>query len=153
MVFARFAFVLFLLVPGLAHAEAKPLEVVIAKSVIYPGQTISEDMLRSVETMKSPPVGMSVVTQKDQLIGMIGVQTILPGRFISTSHVRPPAVINSGDLVTVTFAGAGFSIALTGIALQEAGFGETLLVRNVETGKTIRGHVLPDGSIQTGGPR
>ncbi|MEM9999775.1 MAG: flagellar basal body P-ring formation chaperone FlgA [Pseudomonadota bacterium] len=152
MVFARLVFLL-LLVPVAALAEPNRIDVVVAQGVIYPGQTINEAMLRVVETGKSPPPGMRVAMEKAQLVGKIGTQTILPGRFISLDSVRAPSIIKAGDSVTITLSGAGFSIGMTGIALQEAGLGDALLVRNIETGKTIRGHVSPDGSVHIGGLR
>jgi flagella basal body P-ring formation protein FlgA len=136
-----------LLCGGLASAAGGDNVVITVNRVIYPGQTVPADAV--VETQLRRPLidGTVVIRDAGDLIGMVAARTILPKRLIAPSAVREAYAIEAGEAATVYYRQGALTIAMDAVALQSAGFGEPIRVRNTASGRTISGVVMPDGSV------
>lgn len=134
---------------AIAHASA--LEggdvVVTVNRVIYPGQTVPADAV--VETRLRQPLsaGTQALRSRAELVGMVAARTILPKRLIAPNAVRDAYAIQAGQTTTVYYRQGALTIAMDAVALEPAGFGDPIRVRNTQSGRTISGTVMPDGSI------
>jgi flagella basal body P-ring formation protein FlgA len=64
------------------------------------------------------------------------------------SSVR--AVANGAE-VKLVYTDGGLSIVTSALALEAGGIGDTIKVRNSDSGLTISGVIQPDGSVSVGG--
>jgi flagella basal body P-ring formation protein FlgA len=127
---------------------ARAEQVIAAPRIIYPGQVISEGMLSVVEIGAEPQYGPDYAHDSRQLAGKIAVRTILPGRPIALAQVRQPDVVEAGHPVRVTYKHAGLKISIKALALSSGGIGETIQLRNPDSGKPITGLIRADGSVE-----
>lgn len=134
----------FWLAGGAAHAEPTA---VVPTQVIYPGDAIEPSLLRVVE-VTNPNVRTDYVSSLAELQGAVARRTLLPGRVIPVSAVREAYVLERGQPVRLVFSQSGLVISATGSPLQSAGIGDFIQVRNIETGVTVSGTVMADGTVR-----
>ena len=77
----------------------------------------------------------------------MAAKTILPNRLIVPSALREAYAIEAGETATVYYRNGGLSIVMDAVALQSAGYGKPIRVRNTLSGRTISGVVMPDGTV------
>lgn len=138
---------LLLLCVGNAFAAGGDNVVITVNRVIYPGQTVPADAVVESRLRKPLPKGTVVIRDPNQLVGMVAAKTILPKRLIAPSALREAHAIEAGELTTVYYRQGALTIVMDAVALQSAGFGDPIRVRNTTSGRTIAGVVMPDGSV------
>lgn len=120
------------------------------KAIIYPGESITDEMLED----KSFPVNERTATtqfvSRDGLIGKVARRTLLPGDMIAQTSVDNPRLVKIGANVRIIFVDAGMQISATGVAQQAGALGDMIRVRNEDSGLFVTGRVHADGSIQVG---
>lgn len=119
---------------------------------IYPGDTIQESYLvdRDFAGKPTAPHG-GVIESRSDLVGKLARRTLLPGVPIPVNAVTVPNTISNGTRVRVVFHQNGLTIETYAIALQAGKIGESISVRNPDSGTTISGVVQADGSVRVGG--
>lgn len=128
-----------------AHAAQS---VPVAAVTIYPGEIIRDGMLTERD-LPDDFAGQSVtVLDRATLIGKTVRRTLLPGMPILIAAVAEPKVVTVGAMVRVIYQDGDLSIATYGSALQAGAVGDTIAVRNSESGLTISGVIAKDGSIR-----
>ena len=132
---------------GPVHAE-DPMPT--PKAVIYPGDVISDDMLVD-EVPPNPAVGGPFASSRAEVVGKAARLTLLPGRPIPLQGVNNPRVVSNGGAVSLVYIDGGLTIVASGSALQDGALGQWVKVRNVDSGVTVVGKVMPDGSVRVGG--
>lgn len=130
-----------------SFANAQEMAIV-AKRVIYPGQTISVDALSRVDASNCSNCDAGYIQDALQVTGKIAVKTIIPGKLIFPEYVRSASAVMPGKEVDVLFQKGSLSISMRGLPLSEAGSGESVSVRNRESGTIIVGIVQPDGTVK-----
>jgi flagella basal body P-ring formation protein FlgA len=128
-------------------AEDAATQFPVARRTIYPGDTITEDMivLKGADQMKG--VG-AFVTDSESLIGKTSRRTLLPGQPIPKVAIREAYVVFQGRTVQVIFHSGTVTITGIALALESGGAGEMINARNPDSGIIIRGVVQPDGSLR-----
>ena len=121
-----------------------------AKAVIYPGDIVSDDALADVPLSSAGGGGPFALSRVD-VVGKAARRTLLPGRAIPLAAIDNPRLVRSGAEVTMVYIDGALTITTTGAALQDGAAGETVKVRNADSGVTIQGRVRSDGSILVGG--
>ena len=116
--------------------------------VIYPGDIISEAMLVDVDVRDLARAGGAVIDHRSALIGRAARRTLLPGAAISPAWVEAPRAVSHGATVKIVFEEGGLSIASSASALQAGAVGDTIRLRNPESGIIIAGAIQPDGSVR-----
>jgi flagellar basal body P-ring formation protein FlgA len=117
---------------------------------IYPGDTINESMLKDRTFPENYRYRTAVIESHRVLAGKMARRTLLPGEPIPMNAVDDPKLVTRGVQAQIMFEEGGLSIMGTGIPLQSGTLGETIQVKNVDSGRIITGRVQPDGRIRIG---
>lgn len=139
------------LAAGLTAARAGTVDLPVPKITIYPGDTITAEML----VTKPVPLddgSLPVARSQEAAIGKVARRTLIAGKPIIASFLGDPQVVRQGKSVRIVFSEGPLTISGIGLALQPGGVGETISLRNLDSGAVIRGVVEPDGSVRIAGP-
>ena len=120
-----------------------------ARVIIYPGDIIRDDMLTDIP-VRNEPFG-PFARDHSEVVGKAARLTLLPGRPIPLRGVDNPRIVVNGSQVKLVYIDGGLSIMATGAALQDGTIGEMVKVRNSDSGVTIVGKVMADGTVRVGG--
>ncbi len=120
------------------------------KAVIYPGDIIDGEMLADIPAAIDGDGGPYASTRAE-LIGKMARRTLLPGRPIATRAIDNPRVVRNGADVQIVYVEGGLTIVAVGSAMQDAGVGEIIKVRNSDSGVIVSGEVRPDGTVRVNG--
>ncbi|MDY8108910.1 flagellar basal body P-ring formation chaperone FlgA [Fulvimarina sp. 2208YS6-2-32] len=143
------AFVLAAMVAAGAHAAE--LDLPVPGTVVYPGQdVVSAGLSTRTFVVRDEKVGLFVADQGD-LHGYVARRTLLPGKAIRHSDLTLPDAVKAGTNVTLIYRDDGLVITGLGTALQSGQEGETIRVRNTDSGITVSGRIAPDGTISIEG--
>lgn len=132
---------------GSAFAQGAVPMAVIPTEVIYPGQTLDAAILREVE-VTNPNLRSDYVHKIDEVDGMVTTRTLLPGRVIPVSSVREAYAVERGKTVRLVYRDGALTISAPGMPLQNAAVGDSIRVRNVDSGITVSGTVTGDGEVE-----
>jgi flagella basal body P-ring formation protein FlgA len=117
---------------------------------IYPGDTINESMLKDRTFPENYRYRTAVIESPRVLVGKMARRTLLPGEPIPMNAVDDPKLVTRGVQTQIMFEEGGLSIMGTGIPLQSGTLGETVQVKNADSGRIITGRVQSDGRIRIG---
>ena len=131
-------------------ATADPRVALSARRVIYPGDIISSETLGETINIAASPGYGTVSEGKELLIGKRAKRTLLPGQPILIADVENPRVVVNGSQVRIAYRENNMSIFASGLALQNGSAGDTIRVRNSDTGLSVSGVVQPDGTVAVG---
>jgi flagellar basal body P-ring formation protein FlgA len=137
------AFAAAMLVCAGAVAEERSLPV--PRMTIYPGDLIRETMLRSEPFDIG---GEPYVASASDIVGRVARRTLLAGRPILVDAVEDPRAVANGALVQMIYAQPGIEITASGQALQAGRVGDSIRVRNVESGLVVSGLVTAEGTVR-----
>lgn len=128
------------------NAVAQPTAVV-PQNMIYPGETISSDMVKLVDVINPnlKPGYAKVIAQVD---GLVTTKTLLPGRTIPVSALRQAYLVERGETVKLVYSANGIILTAQAIALQNGALGEMVRARNVDSGLTILATIMADGNLK-----
>ncbi len=118
---------------------------------IYPGDTINESMLKDRAYPDNYRFRTAVVESPRILIGKTVRRTLLPGEAIPLNAVDDPKLVTRGVPTSIVFQEGGLTIVGVGTPLQNGTIGESIQVKNVDSGRIILGRVEADGKIRIGG--
>jgi flagella basal body P-ring formation protein FlgA len=136
---------------GTLHGAVAEERVLPVPSVtIYAGDTIQESMLKDRTFPDNYRYRTAVVESPRVLAGKMARRTLLPGEPIPMNAVDDPKLVTRGAQAQIVFEEGGLSIMGVGIALQSGTMGETIQVKNVDSGRVITGRVQADGRIRIG---
>ena len=136
-----------LLLAGVWSAAAADPVAVIPTRIIYPGQIVEAHMLEMVP-VTNRNIRRDYASSMDQVAGMVTRRTLLPGRVIPVSSVREPYAVERGSVVTMVFSRDGLTITAPGSPLANGLVGDFIRIRNVNTGVTVSGTVMADGTVR-----
>ncbi|SCY06422.1 flagellar basal body P-ring formation chaperone FlgA [Microvirga guangxiensis] len=131
-----------------ASSEGRVLPV--PSVTIYPGDLISESMLKDRVFPENYRFRTAVVESPRVLVGKAARRTLLPGEPIPMNSVDDPKLVTRGAQTAILFEEGGLSIVGIGIPMQSGALGETVQVKNVDSGRIITGRVQADGRIRIG---
>jgi len=136
---------------GVAVAHAEDRTVPTPNQVIYPGDVIRESMLVDTSIYDLPAADGAIVDRRAALVGKVATRTLLPGHAIAAFAVVNPRAVANGAQVKLVYTDGGLSIVTSALALEGGGVGDTIKVRNSDSGLTISGVIQADGSVSVGG--
>lgn len=137
---------------GVVSARAAGIEVPVPRVTVYPGTVIEAAMLGERAFRLSPAAQESTISSREALVGKVARQTLLPGRPITTGSIREPYAVTQGEAALVVFQSGALTITINGLALQSGAVGDAVSVRNVDSGRLIKGTVGADGAVHVGDP-
>lgn len=133
------------LVPALAWAGTGVA--IVPERTIYPGETLTHEMLRAVEVI-NPNLAPGYANTVAEVAGLVTTRTLLPGRTIPVNALREAWAVERGSAVKLVFAHKGLVITAQGTPMKNAAIGEVVRARNIESGIVISGTVMNDGTIR-----
>lgn len=96
--------------------------------------TVGNDLLRSIEAASGHRL----------------LRSVAPGTMLRLSMLEQVPTVRRRDRVTIKIESPGFAVSAAGEALENGGPGNRVLVRNLSSGKKLRGIVAADGNILIG---
>lgn len=136
---------------GMCHRAAAEERILPVPTVtIYPGDMISESMLKDRTFPETYRFRTAMVESPRVLAGKTARRTLLPGEPIPMNAVDDPKLVTRGVQTAIVFEEGALSIVGIGIPLQSGTLGETIQVKNVDSGRIITGRVQADGKIRIG---
>jgi flagella basal body P-ring formation protein FlgA len=120
---------------------------VVPTEVIYPGDVISSGQLELVEVTNPNLAGDYAKAIKD-VTGMVSKRTLLAGRTISVSGLRPPFAVTRGANVRLVMSVGPMTITAAGTPLDDGAVGDIVRARNMDSGIIVSGTVLENGTIR-----
>ena len=145
---------LFALLPLPALAVATQdvgVRVVVPVHDIPRGQTISESDL-TYATLPGNAMMAGVVTSVTVAKDMEARRMLRAGEAFRSDDVRRPIVVIKGETVTMLFNAPGVELTATGRAMGEGGVGDTVMVQNPASFRTINGVISAPGTVVATGP-
>jgi flagella basal body P-ring formation protein FlgA len=133
-------------------ADGAEMQVPVPSVTIYPGQVIDSSMLVDADVETAAALPPSTVTSTDELIGKVARQTLLPHHPVVQSAVRETWLIKQGQAASIVFQSGALTITSAGLALQSGSPGDMVSVRNVDSGRIVKGTIGADGSVHVGDP-
>jgi flagella basal body P-ring formation protein FlgA len=133
-----------LLVTDAALADTRTA--VVPKRIIYPGEEIQAGQLELVE-VTNPNIVKGFAQNVDEVSGLVTKRTLLPGRVILVSALREPFLVSRGTTVQMVFDNGSLVIRASGTPLQDGAAGELIRIRNKDSGVTVSGTVMADGTV------
>ncbi|HEV7246046.1 MAG TPA: flagellar basal body P-ring formation chaperone FlgA [Shinella sp.] len=133
-----------LLVTDAALADTRTA--VVPKRIIYPGEEIQAGQLEVVE-VTNPNIVKGFAQNVDEVSGLVTKRTLLPGRVILVSALREPFLVSRGTTVQMVFDNGSLVIRASGTPLQDGAAGELIRIRNKDSGVTVSGTVMADGTV------
>ncbi len=133
-----------LLVADAALADTRTA--VVPKRIIYPGEEIQAGQLELVE-VTNPNIVKGFAQNVDEVSGLVTKRTLLPGRVILVSALREPFLVSRGTTVQMVFDKGSLVIRASGTPLQDGAAGELIRIRNKDSGVTVSGTVMADGTV------
>jgi len=134
---------------GAALAQSSPTP--IPRAVIYPGEIIRDDMLVDAPDDEIDAHTGAFARTRASLVGKMARRTLLPGRAIALAAIDNPRLVIIGTEVKLVYVEGGLRIVTSGAALQDGAVGDTVKVRNSDSGVTVSGLVQTDGTVRIGG--
>lgn len=139
-----------MLVSGTQSGMAEALMLPVPTVTIYPGDVITDSMIRERSFPESFRARSAVVEAPFALIGKVARRTLLPGEAIPSNAVDEAKIVTRGVATQVVFEENGLTITTMGTPLQSGSLGEQIRVRNTDTGRIILGVVQADGRVRIG---
>ncbi|MFA7496241.1 MAG: flagellar basal body P-ring formation chaperone FlgA [Acidithiobacillus sp.] len=120
--------------------------VVIAATPLSAGTILSARDLTIVHRDTAGLSG-STLSNLHQAIGQVLRFGTLAGQPITTTMLDAPEVVHAGEQITLYAEGEGIRIATIADAIENGRPGQTILVRNLQSGRVVRGTVTPQGHV------
>lgn len=131
-------------------AAAEDMRAPSPRRIIYPGEVITETMLTDAPLVADRFRGPVVLAPED-ILGMVAVRTLLPGHSIPVSAISMPKIVRAGASVKMIYIDGGLTITTDGDALQDGTAGQTIKLRNADSGVVVSGRINSDGTVVVGG--
>ena len=129
-----------------------PVQLAINQNVVVAARPLSADRVISAADLAvvqrdTNGLGGPALTNPQQAIGQVLRFGTLAGQPITTSMLNAPEVVRAGEQVTLYAEGDGIRIATIANAIENGRPGQAILVRNVQSGRVIRGTVTARGTV------
>lgn len=143
---ARLRFIMIgLCLVGVSNIGATYADTVIAAGTIRGATLIGPSDVSLVEG-DTP----GAVSDPAQVIGMEARINLYPGRPIRTGDLRPPAIVERNEIVTIRYEHGGLLVITEGRAMDRAAQGEPLRVLNLSSRQTVTATAMSHGLVSVG---
>ncbi len=129
-----------------AAKETTPIPV--PKNVIFPGQVISNALLKERLVPVDYVNRVSVQVNRSDTVGMVARTTLMPNQPIFTNSVVEPDVVKVNRPTIMEYVSGTLRITAEVVPLVSAKKGEFVRARNVHSGSIVTGIAMDNGMIQ-----
>src|SRR5882724_13451560 len=137
---------------GMSLAPARAEDVItipVPTVTIYPGQVIGDENLTD-RTFYQSQVASGYVDSQDFLVGKVAKRTLLPDHPISANAIGEDDLVKRGTAVQLVFQQPGLTITTYASPLEDGSAGDSIRVRNTDSGTIVVGVIQPDGTVRVG---
>jgi len=133
------------LAPHMAMSREKIA--IVPTATIFPGEVITRSKLTEV-AVTNPNIAPGFSENLIDVVGKVSKKTLIAGRTIPLGELRDPFAVQRGATVRITYSKGGMNLSASGTAIEDAMSGDAVRVRNRDTGVTISGTAMQDGSVE-----
>ncbi len=94
-----------------------------------------------------PECPLTPFKSAEELIDYVALRDIPQGREVKRNFLSKKPMVRAGERVTVLYRRGGLEISFEGIALEKGYYREEVSVKSLNTGRTLRGKVIADGTV------
>jgi flagella basal body P-ring formation protein FlgA len=116
-------------------AIGRPIRVLVAETLIRPGETFTDLNTEHQEILTGAPDG--AVSDLSALGRSVATSQIQPGSILRYIDARREEDVQKGEAIRLTVARESFQLEMDVIALESAFIGDTIKLTNPESGATI----------------
>ncbi len=120
--------------------------VVVAARALEAGRTLTAADLASIRR-NTAQLAANAVPSAESIVGKVLRYNVAAGQPILENMLLQPEVIRYGQAVTLVAEGQGVRLTALGSAMENGRTGQDILVRNVQSGKVVRGLVDAAGEV------
>ncbi len=120
----------------------------VPKNVIFPGQVISDALLRERVVPVEYLTRVSVQIDRTTTVGMVARTTLMPNQPIFTNSIIQPDVVRVNRPTVMEYVSGTLRITAEVMPLVTAKKGEFVRARNIHSGSIVTGIAMGDGTIQ-----
>ncbi|WP_234901848.1 flagellar basal body P-ring formation chaperone FlgA [Agrobacterium rubi] len=131
--------------PQAAFSQQK--HAVVPTGTIFPGETITRERVTEV-LVTNPNLAPGYADDAKLVIGKVSKRTLVAGRTITVADLRDPFAVQRGAAIRITYSMGGMNLSASGTAIEDAMAGEVVRVRNRDTGVTITGTAMENGTVE-----
>ena len=147
----RLALILATFLATSVAAAAGTVEFPVPSVTILVGDTITDDLVVERRLVANAAAIRTHHTTRASIVGKVARRVLPAGAAIPLNALRDAHVFREGERVNLEFSSGALSIRGSGIALGPGVVGQSVRVRNSDTGVVLSGVVRADGSIEVGG--
>ena len=125
------------------------LPVLVAPYSIKRGENIESTRFEMVKRDVTKLRGV-YYTDQNELVGMRMGRSLGAGEILTDLHVERIPIVKRGEIIRIISRGRVVQVAIDGTAMQDGGKGDLIRVKNVDSGKIVRGHVVESGLVEVG---
>ena len=114
---------------------------------IYPGDVILGSQLVDEP---SGDAGVGTWMSRSELVGRVSRKTLIKEKPIAYGSVEDAKTFKVGSQVQLIYQDEGLTIVSAGMALQSGSTGDSVRVRNTQSGQVVVGQVTANGAIKVG---
>ena len=120
-------------------------DALVTTRVIKAGQVIqAADLTRVEADIPGTVADPALVTGQEARVALY------PGRPIREGQFGPPAIVMRNQVVQLAYVVGTLAISTEGRALDRGGVGDIIPILNLSSRNTVKGRVMPDGSVRVG---
>ncbi len=100
-----------------------------------------------LERLETTRLAQNFYTAEDQVVGMRTRKVLRPGEMIKPAMIGPVPAVANGKHVKIHFNKGGVVLILPGVARQDGGIGDVIMVKCPENRKVYRGKIVNDETV------
>lgn len=132
-------------------ADGAAVTIFVPRTVIYPGDLIAEINLVELKIVSNAQTVVPFGSRKDDLVGKVARRTLVSGQPVPVSAVRKKEAVVQGRSYDIVYQSGFLTVMGTAVPLQSGAAGETVNVRNPETGVVVKAVVQASGTLVVSG--
>lgn len=122
-------------------------QVVVAKSPVTRNAMVAANVL-AVEEREIKPSLSDFFVDPTLVSGRLAKRAINTDQIITAPMLTNPNVVSKGQSVIIEATTGNFAIRTAGEALTNGGLGDTIRVRNAQSGRLVEGTVVSEGKVR-----
>ncbi|MGZ8143295.1 MAG: flagellar basal body P-ring formation chaperone FlgA [Methylosarcina sp.] len=101
----------------------------------------------SIEKREMPRFGGESITQAEQVENKQAVRYLPAGSILTSKNITEPKLIKRGDKIIISASQPGFSVRMNGLAMMDGAKGQTIRIKNQNSGRIVNATVIQPGVV------
>jgi flagella basal body P-ring formation protein FlgA len=110
------------------------------------GDTITRGHF-SIEKREVAKFGDELMTQAEQVENKQALRSLPAGAILTSRNVAEPKLIKKGDKIIISASQPGFSVRMSGLAMMDGAKGQTIRIKNQNSGRIVNATVIEPGVV------